>query len=33
MIKVDEDTYTITIIRGDSGFVTVHTLKETSNVL
>lgn len=31
MIKVDESTYTITIIRGDSGFVTVPLVEVTTD--
>lgn len=31
MIKVNEDTYTITIIRGDSGFVTVPLVEVTED--
>lgn len=31
MIKVDEDTYTITIIRGDSGYVTVPLVEVTED--
>ena len=31
MIKVNEDNYTITIIRGDSGYVTVPLVEVTNN--
>lgn len=31
MIKVNEDTYAITIIRGDSGYVTVPLIEVTEN--